>query len=176
MAATHAWSAMENRVTSALIAIRRILRAAEFAARDLPRARGLTPSQLVALVVTAEAGGPSAGQAAAGAGISQATLTSLLDKLEARGLVERRRDPADGRRVSLALTEAGKALVVATPDALQDRFASRFEAIADWEQAQLIASLERVASLLGAEAIDASPIIELGPLAAPPEETPEKAD
>jgi len=34
--------------------------------------------------------------------------------------------------------------------------------LADWEQAQLVSSLERVADMLGAQDIDASPVLTTG--------------
>ncbi|HME67207.1 MAG TPA: MarR family transcriptional regulator, partial [Streptosporangiaceae bacterium] len=42
--------------------------------------------------------------------LSQPALSRLVDRLAERGLVERRPDPADGRSVRLALTEAGRAV------------------------------------------------------------------
>lgn len=160
---------MENRVASALIAIRRILRAAEFAARKLSRAAGMTASQMVILQIVEREGEPGAGKVAALAGLSQATVTALLDRLETRGLLIRRRDETDRRRISVVLTEAGRAVLAETPDVLQNRFAERFEALPDWEQAQIIASLERVAAMLDASDIDASPILDVGALHRPPD-------
>jgi DNA-binding MarR family transcriptional regulator len=43
--------------------------------------------------------------------VSSATTTHRLDKLEARQLIERRRDPTDRRAVLVRLTPAGKTLV-----------------------------------------------------------------
>ena len=42
--------------------------------------------------------------------LSQPALSRLVDRLADRGLVERWPDPADGRSVRLALTEAGRAV------------------------------------------------------------------
>jgi DNA-binding MarR family transcriptional regulator len=42
--------------------------------------------------------------------LDSATLSPLLKRLEAAKLIERRRDPADERALSLTLTEAGAAL------------------------------------------------------------------
>ena len=42
--------------------------------------------------------------------LSQPALSRLVDRLADRGLVQRRTDPADGRGVLLALTDAGRAL------------------------------------------------------------------
>ncbi|MDP1641910.1 MAG: MarR family transcriptional regulator [Phenylobacterium sp.] len=155
---------MESRVSDALVAIRRIVRAAEFASRDLARTTGLTPSQLIVLQIVAREGEPGAGAIAEAARLSQATVTALLDKLEARGLVIRNRGSQDRRRVSVELTAEGRRTLADMPDVLQDRFAARFDKLADWEQASIIAGLERVAALLNAEGIDASPVLDVGAL------------
>jgi len=155
---------MESRVSDALVAIRRIVRAAEFASRDLARTTGLTPSQLIVLQIVAREGEPGAGAIAEAARLSQATVTALLDKLEARGLVLRNRGSQDRRRVSVELTAEGRRALADMPDVLQDRFAARFDKLADWEQASIIAGLERVAALLNAEGIDASPVLDVGAL------------
>ncbi|BDW88181.1 MarR family winged helix-turn-helix transcriptional regulator [Thalassospira tepidiphila] len=42
--------------------------------------------------------------------LESSTLTPLLKRLEANGLVSRKRDPEDERSVRVSLTEAGKAL------------------------------------------------------------------
>ena len=42
--------------------------------------------------------------------LSQPALSRLVDRLAERGLAERRSDPADGRSVLLALTDAGRAV------------------------------------------------------------------
>lgn len=43
--------------------------------------------------------------------VTTASVTSLLDTLERRGLVQRRPDPTDRRRLLVALTDDGRALV-----------------------------------------------------------------
>jgi DNA-binding MarR family transcriptional regulator len=42
--------------------------------------------------------------------LSQPALSRLVDRLAERGLLERQSDPADGRGVRLALTDAGRAV------------------------------------------------------------------
>lgn len=44
--------------------------------------------------------------------LDSGTLTPLLKRMEKGGLVHRRRDPADERRVRISLTESGQALGV----------------------------------------------------------------
>lgn len=152
------------RSTDALIAIRRILRAAEFSSRELARRSGLTPSQVLVLQIIASAGEVGAGAISEASRLSQATVTALLDKLEERQMVVRRRESNDRRRVTVELTAAGRKALHDMPDFLQDRFAARFGALASWEQAALVATLERVAAMLDAEGMDASPVIDIGSL------------
>jgi len=153
---------MQQRSQQALSAMRQILRATENYARKLARDTGLTASQLLLLQVLDEHGETTAGQIAAHMGITQATTTSLLHKLEARGLVRRQRGDSDRRQVWLSLTGEGREKLAAAPDGLQEKFRDRFENLASWEQAMLVAGLERVAALLDAETIDAAPVLDVG--------------
>jgi DNA-binding MarR family transcriptional regulator len=52
-----------------------------------------------------------AGDVARGTGLSSSATTTLLDRLEARDLVHRVRDPSDRRQVLIELTERGQRLV-----------------------------------------------------------------
>src|SRR5512143_2011426 len=51
---------------------------------------------------------PSQLEAAQRLSIDRTTMVDLLDELDAKGLVERRPDPADRRRNIVALTETGR--------------------------------------------------------------------
>ncbi|WP_315987009.1 MarR family winged helix-turn-helix transcriptional regulator [Actinomadura sp. HBU206391] len=44
-------------------------------------------------------------------GISQPSMTAMVSRLEQHGLVERRRDPSDGRIVLVAITDAGREMI-----------------------------------------------------------------
>ena len=46
-------------------------------------------------------------------GVALPTMSLLMDRLVRAGMVRRERDPADGRRVALRLTEAGVSIVAA---------------------------------------------------------------
>ena len=74
------------------------------------RAIDLTPPQSIALRKLLD--GPlSMGSVAEVLSCDASTLTGLADRLEERGLIERRVDPADRRVKLLALTDIGRALV-----------------------------------------------------------------
>ena len=70
------------------------------------RALGLGPADLRCLDWLVD-GPKTAGVLAGATGLRPAATTALLDRLEARGLVERVRDDRDRRRVLVAMTEEG---------------------------------------------------------------------
>lgn len=158
---------VQDKSQAALVALRQILRATEFNSRALASEVGLTPSQLIVLRMVSKLQEAIPSVIAREASLTQATVTLLVDKLESRGLVKRRRDMNDRRRVFVDLTSSGESAVAGAPDLLQYRFESRFKELPDWEQSYLIAALERVASILDAEEIDAAPVLDVGEIDEP---------
>lgn len=80
-------------------------------ARHLQRAVaefGLTPTSLGVLDVLADRHGLSHRELAARLGLTPATLTPVLDALEAGGDLQRERDPSDRRVVRLSITTRGR--------------------------------------------------------------------
>lgn len=71
---------------------------------------GLTYPQYIALVALYEEDGITVGRLGEKLFLESNTLTPLLKRLEAMGLVTRRRDPQDERQVRLSLTPEGRAL------------------------------------------------------------------
>ena len=144
-----------DRTDQSLIALRRILRATEIYGRKLANAAGLTAVQFRVLQIVAERGQTTATEIARRMRVSQATVTSLVDKLVKHGVVTRVKSQADRRQTDILITARGRDTINHAPDALQQRYVRKFEALEDWEQTQLVASLERVAAMLDAEQIDA---------------------
>jgi MarR family transcriptional regulator, organic hydroperoxide resistance regulator len=71
---------------------------------------GLTYPQYLVMLVLWEQDGVLVKDIGARLFLDSGTLTPLLKRLEAGGLLERRRDPHDERQVRISLTEAGRAL------------------------------------------------------------------
>jgi DNA-binding MarR family transcriptional regulator len=151
-----------DRTDDSLVAIRRILRATELYGRRLARDAGLTAVQLRVLQIVAEKGHATPTEIATRMGVTQATISAIVKKLELAGMLTRRRSEVDRRQSNLGITDAGHAKLDEAPDALQQRYVRQFEALEDWEQAMIVAALERVATMLDAEDIDASPVLSTG--------------
>jgi len=71
---------------------------------------GLTYPQYLTMVVLWEGDDRTVGELGERLGLESSTLTPLLKRLEAMGLVSRARDTRDERVVRIRLTEAGRAL------------------------------------------------------------------
>jgi MarR family transcriptional regulator, organic hydroperoxide resistance regulator len=80
---------------------------------------GLTGPQRVALRILGRRPGITAGALAEILRVHPSTLTGVLHRLEARGLVRRTRDPEDGRRARLELTPRGRKLDVPSPGTVE---------------------------------------------------------
>jgi len=144
-----------------IVALRRVIRAVDLHSRALVESHGLTGPQ--ALILKAlQNGSLSAGELATRVSLSQGTVTDILNRLEKRGLISRIRDTEDRRRVLVEATDAALSLLEQSPPLLQESFAQRFGNLQDWEQSQLLASLQRIAAMMDAEDIDAAPVLSSG--------------
>jgi DNA-binding MarR family transcriptional regulator len=73
----------------------------------LAEQHGIARTDLRVLDYLSRGGPASAGQLAEVAGLTSGATTTAIDRLEQAGLVERRADPRDGRRVLVAPTPSG---------------------------------------------------------------------
>jgi DNA-binding MarR family transcriptional regulator len=71
---------------------------------------GVTGPQRLVLRIVSRFPGMPAGQIAELLHVHPSTLTGVLKRLERQGLIRRRRDPKDGRRSFIGITEKARAL------------------------------------------------------------------
>ncbi|HXW44115.1 MAG TPA: MarR family transcriptional regulator [Streptosporangiaceae bacterium] len=117
--------------------------------RQVRAAGELTLPESAALARLDRGGPASAGELARQEQISPQSMGATLAALEVRGLIERRSDPGDGRRIVLSVTDAGLEVLRNKRNARTEQMAhvlaTRFT---DPELAQLMAAaplLERLA-------------------------------
>lgn len=145
-----------------LVSLRRIIRATDLNSRKLGKETGLTTPQLVVMAAIRQQETPVASEIARTVSLSQATVTNILNRLESHGLINRTRSEADKRRINVNLTSKGEVLLETAPQPLQQSFIERFGALEAWEQHLLVASLDRLATMMDAEHIDAAPLLTFG--------------
>ena len=135
----------EELISSTSFLLKRLGFAAKDKAMEAYERSGLHPYHHAVLAVLDEGSRETQGAIADALGYDRGQLVGLLDELEDRGLVERRRDPADRRRHIVRLTPAGKralAKLRALARQLDDEFLASLD---EDERAQLHALLLRLA-------------------------------
>ncbi len=141
------------------------MRAVDLHSRHLAEEHGLTGPQLAILKAASRLGeSSSTGALARAVHLSGPTVTGVLDRLAKRGLVERTRNGQDRRSVTITITRRGEEVLAAAPSLLQDRFRGELARVEDWEQTMILAMLQRIAAMMDAESLDASPVLVPGPV------------
>jgi DNA-binding MarR family transcriptional regulator len=84
-------------------------------------------------------------------GMDPSSMVGAIDELEARGLVERRRNPQDRRAHALHVTDAGRELLGRARQVAQKSQQELLDPLSSEERAQLHELLLRLAGGLGGE-------------------------
>ena len=158
---------LEDQVIAAL---RRITRAIDLHSRLLLKKCGLTAPQLSALQAIRRLEPVTVGALAREIHLGHATVTGILTRMEDRGLLVRMRGSHDRRSVLVQLTEEGDRIVDEAPSPLQERFHHELSRLEEWERTMILATLQRIASMMDAEEIEAAPLLVSGVAGAPEED------
>lgn len=151
-----------NQIEEVLIALRRVIRATDLHSKYLAKTTGLTAPQILLLQTLRDKGQITIGELAQEVSLSQATVTTILDRLEKRELVYRQRSETDKRKVHAFLTEQAVEILKNAPIPLQEQFTRQFGDLQEWEQTMIISALKRVAQMMDAQHIDAAPVLDIG--------------
>ena len=120
-------------------------------ARGVPMQAGddtLTLSQYALLQGLSDAGKARVVELANAAGVTAPTATRILDALERRGIVERRRSAEDRRGVTITLTENGRDQLASQHEWLRARQESFYAALPSAERTVAADLLLRLAGLI----------------------------
>jgi DNA-binding MarR family transcriptional regulator len=159
---------VENRIRQisisdeVLIALRRLIQAIDIHSKRLVKQFGLTGPQLIVLQEISQSNEVTASELARKISLSQATVTGILERLEKRNLISRRRSHHDRRRAPVKTTPVGERLLDSAPPLMQESFIEQFGLLQNWEQHMILSSLQRLVTLMDAKQIDAEPILTTG--------------
>lgn len=134
-------------------AIRRIVRAHDLQSKALVKASGVTAAQLTLLRGANELGEVTSAALSAFADLSPATVVTVLDNLEERGLIERYRSGTDRRIVHVRLTGRGADVLASAPDPLGPDFQAKFARLDPAERERLVEGIAMLADMLGRDAV-----------------------
>jgi DNA-binding MarR family transcriptional regulator len=110
-----------NATRDVLDAVRRIVQTLHESSRRAEAQLGVSGAQLFVLQRLSESPGASLNELAARTHTHQSSVSAVVTRLVARGLVRRSTAADDARRLVLSLTPTGHRLVLRAPHAAQDR-------------------------------------------------------
>lgn len=140
----------QKEVTSALDAIRRMVRTLRTSATDIERVTGLSAAQTFVLQLLAESPAESMNDLAARTLTDQSSVSVVVSRLEAKGLVARGQSPTDARRTRVTITDAGRTRLAGRPVTVQARLIRALEELPPDALTQLGEHLTQLTALMGA--------------------------
>lgn len=128
--------------------MRRIAQSIDVRSREIARQSGLTLPQLIVLQSIQSLGEVTTQAISRDAAMSAPTVVGVLDKLEAKGMVERYRSTRDRRVVHSRLTDVGRAALDSSPDLLSNNFITAFSQLPSTRRTELAHALDALAELM----------------------------
>jgi DNA-binding MarR family transcriptional regulator len=146
-----------------IMELRKIIRAIDRNSKSLIRRVGLTMPQLVILQYICSQTEVSVGVIAKNNHLSDATVTGILERLERRGFIVKRKSDSDRRRVLIKSTEMGKDVIQKAPPAMQEGFVANFSELPGWNQAMIFSALQQLAEIMNASSMPTAPFLTVNP-------------
>src|SRR3954468_1298257 len=130
-------------ITRSMDAIRAIVRALRINTRAIELKIGISLAQLFVLQQVAERPAESLNDLAERTATHQSSVSVVVRRLVDRGLVTRRSSSVDKRRVQIAVTPAGEAILKGAPRTIQIRLMTAMEKLPSAERRELADLLEK---------------------------------
>jgi DNA-binding MarR family transcriptional regulator len=156
-----------------LQALRRIVRNIEIHSHRLGQKHQITGPQLACLLAVIENGPLTVTALSDQVFLSPSTVVGIVDRLESKRLLKRKRSSRDRRKVLVVTTETGRRLAEEAPTLLQHALAEKFKKLPEPDQISITLALEKVVDMMEAREIEAAPVLEIGPIAENPLKMPQ---
>ena len=133
--------------------LRRVIQVVNEQSKRAEHETGLTGPQLWAIKIIAECAPIKVSDLARKMYLHPATVVGIIDRLESRGLVERKRSTKDRRVVEIVLTIQGNEMVRQSPEVAQGLLVIGLEALPDKKLISISEGLEQLVKIFGAQEI-----------------------
>lgn len=144
--------------------LRQIIRAIDVQSKRLTKQYGLTGPQLIVLKEFKKSPNLPISEIARRISLSQATVTSILDRLEQQGFAVRHRSQTDKRKVLIVLTDKANKILDTHPSLFQEEFTKSFNKLNDWEKNMILSSLQRLSEMMNTKKIPSLPVLGTEPI------------
>lgn len=135
---------------------RRIFKAIHQYSEEVLKEFGVTGPQLWLLKTLREEGGTSVGDLSEKMYLHISTVSGIIDRLEAKGYVVRKREAPDRRVVTVHLTSAGKRIVDRAPEPSQGKLLYSLQTLSEKEVLEMHDVLQKIVRLMELEQIEAT--------------------
>ena len=134
--------------------IRRLIQASSLYTKELNKGYRISVPQLNCLLALYENGPLPPSQIAKQILVKSSTVTGIIDRLEQKGLVERKRSSSDRRVITIELTEAGRTLAEDAPPPIQQKIIDGLSSLSSEELRRISTSLNMLTRMLEVEGLD----------------------
>jgi DNA-binding MarR family transcriptional regulator len=138
-------------LTDILDDIRRVFQVLAEHSQSVEHETGLTPSQFKVVKMLEDATDLKVSDLAKRMYLHPATMVGLLDRLEAKGLVQRTRSATDRRVVHICLTDGGRELLKNSPNVSQITLLKGLESLTTPQIEKISKGMEQLVKVLGAQ-------------------------
>jgi DNA-binding MarR family transcriptional regulator len=143
-------------ISETVQSLRRIFKAIEDYSYEILISFGITGPQLWALKTISRSAGLALGDLSKKMYLHPSTISGVIDKLEGKNLVRRRRDSVDRRVVTVDLTPAGKELAKRAPNPVQGRMIYGLRKLKKDELHAIYESIRTLTEIMKAEHVKAT--------------------
>lgn len=127
--------------------LRQMMRAMDKHSKYIQERYDVTIPQLICLREIHRCGRISFGDITHRISLNKSTVSGIVDRLENRGLLRRRRIKEDRRKIHVEITEKGKHFVKVAPPPLPSQFIEKFKSLNVTEIDMLLGAIEKICEL-----------------------------
>ena len=143
-----------DRVQEVIHLMRKLMQAGERYTKELNKKFSVSAPQVACLLALRDNGPISPSQIARKIMVESSTVTGIIDRLEQKGLVTRKRVSLDRRVIPVELTEAGRRLAENAPPPIQHKIVKGLRKIDEAERTRIIEALGRLTEMIDTEDMD----------------------
>jgi DNA-binding MarR family transcriptional regulator len=142
------------RTRDIVYSIRRLMQAGELYTKELNKIYNVSAAQLNCLISLYENGHLSPSQIAKFIMVNSSSVTGIIDRLEQKGLVKRRRISSDRRVVTIELTKNGRVLAENAPPPIQAKIMDGLNKLSEKEIDKIAKTLTKLTSMLDVQDLE----------------------
>jgi len=134
--------------------IRRLIQAKELYTKELNKKYQVSASQLNCLLALYENGPLPPSQIAGHIMVKSSTVTGIIDRLEHKGLVQRKRTSPDRRVITIELTDSGTSLAKNAPPPIQQKILEGLKRLPEKDMKKIVRGLSMLTRMLDVQDLE----------------------